>query len=40
VCSHPAVATEETTAKKKKGFFAMLQETVKHTFSHPHGGKN
>ena len=39
VCSHPAVSTEELVSKKKKGFFAMLQETVKLKFSHPRDGK-
>jgi len=35
LCSHPAERIEATAPKKKKGFFAMLQETVKLKFHHP-----
>ena len=35
LCSHPAERIEATAPKKKKGFFAMLQETVKLKFRHP-----
>lgn len=34
VCSHPAVSAEDTAPKKKKGFLAMLEETVKTKFWH------
>lgn len=35
LCSHPAERVEATAPKKRKGFFAMLQETVKLKFHHP-----
>jgi len=35
LCSHPAERVEATAPKKKKGFFAILQETVKLKFRHP-----
>ena len=35
LCSHPAERVQTTEPKKKKGFFAMLQETVKLKFKHP-----
>jgi pSer/pThr/pTyr-binding forkhead associated (FHA) protein len=37
LCSHPAERIEAAAPKKKKGFFAMLQETVKLKFNHPRG---
>jgi pSer/pThr/pTyr-binding forkhead associated (FHA) protein len=37
LCSHPAERIEATAPKKKKGFFAMLQETIKLKFHHPRG---
>jgi pSer/pThr/pTyr-binding forkhead associated (FHA) protein len=36
LCSHPAVRIEATAPKKKRGFFAQLQETVKLKFTSPH----
>ena len=35
LCSHPADRIEAVGTKKKKGFFAMLQETVLLKFTHP-----
>jgi hypothetical protein len=35
LCSHPTERTQIAEVKKKKGFFAMLQDTVKLKFSHP-----
>lgn len=35
VCSHPVERIEAVAPKKKKGFFARLQETVKLKFSRP-----
>jgi hypothetical protein len=38
VCSHPAVPAEDPNAKKKKNFFAQLQETLKSKFPFTRGG--
>ena len=35
LCSHPADRVETAAPKKKTGFFARLQETVKLKFTHP-----
>lgn len=35
LCSHPAERIEVVAPKKKKGFFAMLQDTVRLKFLHP-----
>lgn len=35
ICSHPAERIEVVAPKKKKGFFAMLADTVKLKFTHP-----
>jgi pSer/pThr/pTyr-binding forkhead associated (FHA) protein len=35
ICSHHCDRIQDNTPKKKKGFFALLQETVKLKFTHP-----
>lgn len=39
LCSHPAERAQTIEPKKKKGFFAMLQDTVKLKFKNPRGGQ-
>jgi hypothetical protein len=35
ICSHHCDRIEDGGPKKKKGFFALLQESVKLKFTHP-----